>query len=877
MQAFIWFLILTLSFAEAQAEDQSLAEQKKERVILSQAVTPVHYDIVFEPDPKTLRFSAEVIIDIDVAQKTDKITLNAADLQIDFAVLDSISAEKITTDTALERLTVHLKKQIGEGRHKLRIGYRGKIYRQASGLFALDYIKADGQKGRSLFTQFEAADARRFVPSWDEPNRKASFTLSAIVPANQMAVSNMPIETEKRLVNGKRHVRFAVSPKMSTYLLFFCMGEFERIATKVQGVDLGVVVRRGAADQARGALKAAKEIIPWFSDYFGISYPLPKLDMIAAPGSSQFFGAMENWGAILYFERRILIDPKISTTKDLQRVYLTVAHEIAHQWFGNLVTMDWWDDLWLNEGFATWMETKVTDHFNPQWNVWLQQLDGREHAMKIDSGAGSHAIIPKIYDVSETSGTFSPITYEKGAAVIRMLESYVGPERFRKAVRNYMKAHLYGNAVTDSLWEQLDRVTGEKISDIAHDMTRQKGVPLLVQDSYLQNRSKTKFTLTTLHFHADQEPDAKTHWKMPLLIRPVDKDAFWTIVDRGKLTSLEMINDDPIILNAGQKGYMRILYAPEAIEGLIKKIGNLKAVDQYGLLADTAALGYNGAQSLAVLIRMIEHLPRSADPLVWAQAARSLSYLSFLYKGQRGEVAFRAHGRRLLTPLLADLKWTRQPGEADNRSVMRNRIYNALAALGSQQVLDQAYRRFERFIAEPNRVPAEERNLLLDIVAPNANARQWAYLLQRARKAITAVERQDYYTRISQARDPMLARRALDLAFGDSVDPTVAPLMVATVAMRHPKLTMTMLNAHWAKFSNLLEPTSRLSWVPRIMEYGHSKEVYTQLQDFAKRNLTQQADSSLNRGLSEIQHKMNIRKKHLPKLSLWLQKNRAAY
>ena len=308
-----------------------------------------------------------------------------------------------------------------------------------------------------MFTQFENSDARRFVPSWDEPGRKATFELTATVPADQMAVSNMPIRSTDVLPGGRKRVHFATTPKMSSYLLFFGSGDFERIHRNVDGVDVGVVVKRGDTAQAAFALDAASDILPYYNDYFGTPYPLPKLDLIAAPGSSQFFGAMENWGAIFYFERDLLIDPRISTERDKQGVYLVIAHEMAHQWFGDLVTMAWWDDLWLNEGFASWMENKVTDHFHPEWKIWLQALRDKQSAMQEDARDGTHPIVTPINDVLQASSAFDSITYSKGAAVIRMLESYLGEDAFRDGVRRYIHDHAYGNTTTDDLWAAMDR------------------------------------------------------------------------------------------------------------------------------------------------------------------------------------------------------------------------------------------------------------------------------------------------------------------------------------------------------------------------------------------------------------------------------------
>ena len=414
---------------------------------LPRGVRPLHYDIAITPDAGAGSFAAQVAIDLEVLAPTRSITLNAAELSFAGATLTpragagagaAPQSARIAVDEEAQTATFSFPKPLAKGRYRLALDYTGVVQTQAVGLFALDYDSAAGRK-RGLFTQFENSDARRMIPSWDEPAYKASFALQATIPAGEMAVSNMPVAQATTLPDGRVRVRFADTPKMSTYLLFFALGDFERATASVDGTELGVVTRRGARAQAQFALDSSTAILREYNDYFGVRYPLPKLDNVAGPGRSQFFSAMENWGAIFSFEYALLLDPKISTQVDRQEIFATAAHEMAHQWFGNLVTMRWWDDLWLNEGFASWMEGRMTARLHPEWHTALGAVKGRDHAMQRDSVTSTHPVVQHVETVEQASQAFDEITYSKGEAVIRMLEAYVGEDAWRRGVRAYMR------------------------------------------------------------------------------------------------------------------------------------------------------------------------------------------------------------------------------------------------------------------------------------------------------------------------------------------------------------------------------------------------------------------------------------------------------
>lgn len=571
---------------------------------LPRTVRPSHYDVSITPDIVGLTFAGHVVIALDVVSATSAITLQATDLSFRAAtlsgagkaVITDAKATKIATDAKAQTATFSFAQPLEPGKYTLTLDYDGKIGTQAVGLFALDYETAAGKK-RALYTQFENSDARRLIPSWDEPGYKATFTLDATVPAELMAVSNMPVASRTDAGNGRVNVKFPASPRMSTYLLFFGLGEFDRITARSGATEIGIITPRGKAEQGRFALAGSVAILKEYNDYFGTPYPLPKLDNVAAPGRSQFFGAMENWGAIFTFEAAILLDPTISSQSDKQRSFAVAAHEIAHQWFGDLVTMSWWDDLWLNEGFASWMEGRTTARLHPEWNAGLDAVNGREAAMGRDALKTTHPVIQHVSTPEEASLAFDAITYQKGEAVIRMLEDYVGETVWRDGVRRYMKRHAYGNTVTDDLWRQIDAGAGGKpITEIAHKFTLQPGVPMITVGAPACRGGNTVLSLTQGEFSKDQPDKTPLAWPVPVIARGASGAPVRTVVTGGQ-GQLTVPGCGTAVVNAGQTGYYRTLYAPAAFANVVKGFASVPAIDQLGIMSDSWALGLAGLQT----------------------------------------------------------------------------------------------------------------------------------------------------------------------------------------------------------------------------------------------------------------------------------------
>jgi aminopeptidase N len=832
-----------------------------DRIVLPSSVIPEHYDVEVTPDAAHLNFRGRARIAIDVTRQTQSIVLNAADLSFDRVALSgSTEAPKITTDAEQQTATFAFGAPLAPGSYVLSIDYRGKIYQQASGFFALDYVGDGTATKRALFTQFENSDARRFLPCWDEPARKATFTLSATVAASETAVSNMPIAKTENVGAGLKRVEFAPTPKMSSYLLFFGAGDFERVHRMIGNVDVGVIVKHGDAQRGSFALDTAAQLLPYYNDYFGTPYPLPKLDLIAAPGSSQFFGAMENWGAIFYFEQDLLIDTRLSTERDRQNVAVVIAHEMAHQWFGDLVTMAWWDDLWLNEGFATWMENKAVDHFHPQWKLWLQAQGDVQEAMNTDAANGTHPIITPISDVLQASSAFDSITYQKGGAVIRMLEAYVGEDQFRAGVRRYMHDHAYGNTVTDDLWSEIDAVSPKKIRDIAHDFSLHAGVPLIAMQRGQCERGEQRLKLTQSRFAIDDSAKAGTQvWRVPVAVQALGAATSTQVIVSGSgATPMTLTGCGPALLNVGQTGYFRSRYAPEVFAGLVERFSQIAAPDQLGLLNDTEALASVGQAPMAQFLSLAAKLPANADPLIWTSLAHSLVSLDKRYAGRANRPAFRAYARTLVQRPLALVGWDARAGEADNVENLRATLLATMGRLSDTAVVAEARRRFQEFIAAPARVGAAQRHIVLGVVAANADGATWDKLHALARGATTELEKQEFYRLLGTAADPQIAQRALDLSLTQEVPVTLRPLILDSVANNHPELATNFAIAHWDVFDPMLESDSRPQYVPQLASGSGDLSMITRLNAFAAGHIPSSARSGLEKAIAHIRYNVQI-------------------
>jgi aminopeptidase N len=807
---------------------------------LPRTAVPHHYAITVTPHAERLTFDGTVAIDLDVIKPTQQLVLNAADLKFVSATLKPAKgaalAGKVSVDADAQTATISFSRTLASGNYRLTLAYSGKINTQANGLFALDYKNKEGKDARSLFTQFEASDARRFIPSWDEPDYKATFDLTARVPANEMAVGNMPAASSKPVAGGLKEVRFQTTPTMSSYLLFFATGDFDRITKAAGGREVGIVMSRGNGPKAQYALDAEAQILPYYNDYFGTPFPLPKLDNVAGPGQSLFFGAMENWGAIFTFERILLNDPAITTENERHSIFSVEAHEMAHQWFGDLVTMAWWDDIWLNEGFASWMESRTTQHFHPDWGADVDHVASREAAMGLDSFATTHPIVQQVRTVEQANQAFDTITYQKGESVISMLEGFAGADTWQRGIQAYMRRHAYQNTRTPDLWAAVEGAGAKGLTAIANDFTTQPGVPLITVGPVQCVGGRTVTTLTQTQFSNDQREQAAARpltWRVP--VRASAGGAVAQVITAGRTTPLTIDGCGPLVINPGQTGYYRTLYAAPQQQALLAAFTRLGAVDQYGSMQNALALSRAGYQPMGWALDIVAAVPAAANGKI---VQRAVEDWSDVYSDMKDDAAARAsiaqRVERTYGPRLQAIGLSPRDGEPPIDALLRPTLITELGRMGDAAVVAEANRLFAAWLKDRNAIPGSLKSTWLGVAARNATPATWDALHAAAQATQGQVERSTLYRLLGSTTDEALARRALDLALTAEPGKTISAGIISSVAQQHPQLALDFVLGHVNQINPLIDLSGRSRFVAGLVSQSDDPALIAKLQAYGE-------------------------------------------
>src|SRR2546422_37895 len=771
---------------------------------LPKEVLPVEYSVRIVPNIDKFTFTGTETVKLSVRSPVRQLVLNSLELKITDASLDGkvLPKSAIKTDKKNELLILALPSEFAAGDHTLALSFAGKINQQGQGLFYILYQEqGSGTKKIMLGTQFEATDARRFFPCWDEPVFRARFQLTTVVPEDWHAVSNMPIEYEKKTAGGKE-VRFAATPPMSSYLNVLVAGELDLIESRSGPTQLRVIATKGKAEMGRYALEATAQILNYYNNYFGVPYPLPKLDQIALPGG--FGGAMENWGGITYYESALLFDPKNSSAETKQNIYEVLAHEMAHMWFGDLVTMAWWDNLWLNEGFASWMGTKCTSHFNPQWEVWMRRETPRdptrrvgiakEAAMEGDARSTTHPIQQPIATEAEANSAFDDITYKKGQSFLRMLESFLGEDIFRDGIRQYIATHKYSNSTTADLWSALSEASKKPVGEIAAGWTEQPGFPIVK----VKREEGNNVSLTQERFTVNFGNAPRLEWKIPLTYAVVG-EAPATLLMANKTGNLQNIPTDRALkLNVNGAGNYRVEYDEPSWNLLLQALSKLDVEDRVNLLSDAWALVQANRAPVSLYFELVEKLPASTELAERENLINMLDFINRLLVGSSEREKFQRYARSLLRPTFETLGWDPKAVEPPAAGNLRASLITALGDLNDQKIIAGCREGFAKYLTSPESLAPDLRPPVFAIVGRYADEKTWNQLHELGLKTTSVEEKQNYYNALAGATDPKLVNKALPTALTDELPTSRAVFLVATVAREsdHPDIAWDFAKAN---------------------------------------------------------------------------------
>ena len=824
---------------------------------LPRDIRPDRYDIVIEPDLDAARFVGEVRIEATVHAPIDSVTLNAAELDCSNAVLSqggATSDADISFDPETERMTLRPAdgRRLEPGDLQISCAFAGELNDQLRGFYRSTFVDEAGEAHTIATTQFESTNARRAFPCFDEPDFKAVFGVTMIVPADLMAVSCGEVVSSEIVADGRRRDTFADTMQMSTYLMAFIVGDLE--ATEpidVGGVPLRIVHVRGKSALTEFGLEAGAFALAWLVDYYGVPYPGTKVDLIAVPDFA--FGAMENMGAITFRETLLLADTQKATTAELLRIVDVVAHELAHMWFGNLVTMDWWNGIWLKEAFATFMQVATTDAFRPEWKRWDEFSIERGAAFDVDALSTTRPIEYEVVSPADAEGMYDVLTYEKGAAVVRMLEQYLGPDRFAAGVQHYLERHSYANTTTTDLWDALETSSGEPVRSVMDGWIFAGGYPIVSVEPH-----SSGLTLSQHRFvygnagagsaHSSDAPgDANIAapaagstggiWSVPVMVRSRLADGR-TVTERLLLSDASMNLDlggpvEWVVVNAGGHGYYRVRYGTDLLAAVARQaLEVLEPIERYGLVDDTYAAVVAGDASAAEFIGLVTDLGSETDLHVWQRMIGGLKGLHAIADPD-GREALAVLIRDLATTALGVLGFEPQPGEPDLDRELRGVLFEAAGGRGRDALVRARAR--ELFETAADGSAAVEPNLAaaaVQVTAASGDETDYERMLELYRSADTPQSELRYLQSLLLFEDAALFKRTLEL-FAAEVRTQNAPYLLgaAMTHLDHGPAAWAFIRDRWDELTDRF-PQNSISRMAGGIRGLHTRELASEVDAF---------------------------------------------
>ncbi|XP_020184411.1 aminopeptidase M1-C isoform X2 [Aegilops tauschii subsp. strangulata] len=819
------------------------ADQFRGKARLPSFAAPRRYELFLRPDLVACTFSGSVAISVAVSAPTRFLVLNALDLSVNrtsirFQALEPTEVVFFKDDGVL---VLGFAKQLPLGEGLLKMDFNGILNDQMRGFYRSKY-QYKGKERNMAVTQFESVDARRCFPCWDEPAFKAKFKLTLEVPSELVALSNMPVGNAT-FAGPIKTVRYLESPPMSTYLVAIVVGLFEYVeGMTTKGTRVRVYTQIGKSNQGKFALDVGVKSLNLYKDYFDTPFPLPKLDMVAIPDFAA--GAMENYGLVTYREVALLFDDKSSSASSRQSVAITVAHELAHQWFGNLVTMEWWTHLWLNEGFATWVSHLAVDSFFPQWNIWTQFLDSTTTALRLDSLEASHPIEVEIHHASEVDQIFDAISYDKGASVIRMLQSYLGAERFQKAMASYMKKYAFSNAKTEDLWAVLEKETGEPVKDLMTTWTKQKGYPVI--------NAKIKgddIEIEQAQFLLDGSSGSGM-WIVPITSGCGAYDTqkkFLLKLKRDKMVIGSQCGDRKkggnfwTKLNINGTGFYRVKYDDELAAALQNALETkkLSLMDKIGTVDDLYALSIARQQTFASLLRLLYGYRGEADYSVLSHINTVTTSIAKVSADATPALA--GDIKQLLIKILLSpaekLGWDPKKGESHLDVMLRPLLLTALVQLGHGKTINEGVRRFNIFTRDrgTSLLPPDTRKAAYLAVMQNvssSNRSGYDALRKIYKESAEGEERLQVLGILSSCRDKGIVLESLNLIFTNEVRNQDAYILLRGIQPEAREISWNWLKENWERISRTFSGSLAANFVKNIVPLFTSNEKAAEISKF---------------------------------------------
>lgn len=861
-------------------------KKNKKSVRLPNHIYPISYDLTIKPDLESFTFSGNEIIKINIDKDINKITLHSKDIDIETVKISSKQkvagskgikkieqfATKITYDTEKETATFYFKNKIIKGKGDLSIVFCGIINENLRGFYKSKYV-LDGVEKHIATTQFEATDARRAFPCFDEPAHKAIFEVSLVVPDGHTAISNtLPINIAPHST-GFKIVSFAPSPKMSTYLLAFIVGEFEYIEGYTKDkIQVRVFTTLNKKHQAKFALDVAIKSLEFFEKYFDIKYPMPNLDLISIPDFEP--AGMENWGAITFRESSILIDEEHSSITNKQWVATTVAHELAHQWFGNLVTMHWWTDLWLNEGFASYMEKVCTDSLFPSWKMWDLYLSNNRYrnAIEIDSLKNSHAIEVEVHHPDEINETFDMVSYEKGTAIIRMLCEYIGEDKFKEGLRYYLKKHSYKNTKTINLWDAFEKISKKPIKKVMNSWTQKAGFPLV----RVTCQNKNGFKLTQEKFFSSRitrKQNIKSKlWEIPIIYKNESESKKILLNKKNINLKEEFIQK----INVDESSFIKVNYDKKILENIKNKIENknINTIDRLGIIRDIFALAEGGYINTIEALDFSLSFKNEKEYIVWGEISYGINKIYNLLTDEKTIENYRNYVLSLYSQIIQDVGFEKKQNEDSSHTLLRILILSQNAFYGNQKIIKEAKIIFENRSTKP--IDPDIRSLVYGIVAKNGGIKEWKILREMYNSQTLNEEKERVSRALTQFNDIKLLEKTLSFAISKEVKDQDAPFLIAATWNNKVGLDLTwqFIKNNWDMILNKYGGNGLL--ISKFMYLLGNHTTIKDLKDaksFFNKNVAPGAERTLEQAYERIESNAAWIKDDKKSIQNWLSKN----